>query len=159
MSTSVMAAGPSAQGAAPAADYGPDEAAMQAYLREGEGRALALGNRGPIRFDTRGKLSADILDAYRRCGFYVFEGVLGQEELDDVEADLFDILDRLPSAQGSPVDARGRPALAVGCEAPTLFWSRPLGDPFGGTDLANGRHPVKMTEPVPPPARRRKWST
>ena len=124
---------------------------MQAYLREGERRALALGNRGPIRFDARGKLHPDVLDAYRRCGFYVFEGVLGQEELDDVEADLFDILDRLPTAQGSPVDARGRPALAVGCEAPTLFWSKPLGDPFGGTDLANGRHPVKMTEPAPPP--------
>ena len=31
----------------------------------------------------------------------------------------------------------------------TLFWSKPLGDPFGGTDLANGRHPVKMLEPTP----------
>ena len=155
MSTSVSATAPAAPAAATvpaaAADYGPDEAAMQAYLREGERRALALGNRGPIRFDARGKLHPDVLDAYRRCGFYVFEGVLGQEELDDVEADLFDILDRLPTAQGSPVDARGRPALAIGCEAPTLFWSRPLGDPFGGTDLANGRHPVKMTEPAPPP--------
>ena len=132
---------------------------MQAYLREGEGRALALGNRGPIRFDARGALRPDFLDAYRRCGFYIFEGVLGEEELRDIEADLFDILDQLPVEQGSPVDARGRPALAAGCEAPTLFWSRPLGDPFGGTDLANGRHPVKMTEPVPPPGLRRKWST
>ena len=75
--------------------------------------------------------------------------MIGAEELADIEADLFDILDRLPTEQGSPVDARGRPALAHGCEAPTLFWSQPLADPFGGTDLANGRYPVKMLEPVP----------
>lgn len=98
---------------------------MQACLREGEGRARKLGNRGPIRFDARGKLHSDILDAYRHCGFYVFEGVLGQEELDDLEADLFEILERLPVEQGAPVDARGRPALAVGCKAPTLFSSGP----------------------------------
>ena len=129
-------------------DYGPEEAAFQAYLKEGERRAFELGNRGPIRFLPDGSLAPDILDAYWRCGFYVFEGVVGAEELADVEADLFDIIDRLPSEQGSPVDAKGRPALAHGCEAPTLFWSKPLADPFGGTDLANGRHPVKMFEPV-----------
>lgn len=128
-------------------DYGPEEAAMQAYLREGERRAYALGNRGPIRFTADGKVHPDILAAYWRCGFYVFEGVLEPEELADIEADFRDILDRLPAERGSPVDARGRPALAVGCEAPTLFWSKPLGDPFGGTSLANGRHPVKMFEP------------
>ena len=135
------------------ADYGPEEAAFQAYLKDGERRAFELGNRGPIRFTADGALHPDILDAYRRCGFYVFEGVLGEEELADVEADLFDIIDRLPVEQGSPVDAKGRPALAHGCEAPTLFWSKPLADPFGGTDLANGRHPVKMMEPVPRPGR------
>jgi hypothetical protein len=49
--------------------------------------------------------------------------------------------------KGSAVDAKGRPALGVGHEAPTLFWSKPLGDPFGGTSAAGGRHPVKMFEP------------
>ena len=118
-------------------------------VSDGERRAYALGNRGPIRFEADGSLAPNILDACWRCGFFVFEGVVGEEELADVEADLFDIIDRLPAEQGSPVGAKGRPALAHGCEAPTLFWSRPLADPFGGTDLANGRHPVKMTEPVP----------
>ena len=130
-------------------DYGPDEAAMQAYLREGEARAMALGNRGPIRFDANGGLHPDAAEAFSRCGFYVFEEVLGADELADVEADLLAILDRLPSAKGSPVDAKGRPAIGADCEAPTLFWSKPLGDPFGGTGLANGRHPVKMAEPTP----------
>ena len=131
------------------ADYGPHEAAMQAYLREGEERAMTLGNRGPIRFDASGALHADILAAFSRCGFYVFEDVLGADELADIEADLHNILERLPVKKGSPVDAQGRPALGVGCEAPTLFWSKPLGDPFGATGQANNRHPVKMTEPTP----------
>jgi hypothetical protein len=133
-----------------AVDYGPQEAAMQDYLHEGEKRASALGNRGPIRFTDRGELHPDIVDAYWRCGFYVFEGVLKREELVDIERDLHDILDRLPVEKGSLVDRHGRPALAVGCEAPTLYWAKPLADPFGGTSAANGRHPVKMYEPQAP---------
>jgi hypothetical protein len=132
-----------------AVDYGPEEVAMQAYLRDGERRAYELGNRGPIHFTADGRLHPDILEAYWRCGFYIFEGVLGAGELADIEADLFDILDRLPVERGAPVDANGRPALAADCTAPTLLWSKPLGDPFGGTDLAAGRHPVKMFEPRP----------
>ena len=122
---------------------------MQAYMREGEERAMALGNRGPIRFGADGSLHPDILAAFSRCGFYVFEEVLGADELADIEADFHDILERLPVERGSPVDAQGRPALEVGRQAPSLFWSKPLGDPFGGTAQANNRHPVKMTEPTP----------
>ncbi len=129
-------------------DYGAESARMQEFLRAGEEKADALGNRGPIRFDDNGSLDPQILEAYWRCGFYVFENVIGAEELAEVEADLHDILDRLPQAEGSAIDAKGRPALGADCEAPTLFWSKPLGDPFGGTDLANGRHPVKMFEPA-----------
>ncbi|MGA3398874.1 MAG: phytanoyl-CoA dioxygenase family protein [Acetobacteraceae bacterium] len=129
-------------------DYGPEEAAMQAYLAAGAQRAFALGNRGPIRFTGDGTVHPDILDAYWRCGFYVFEGVLNAEELADIEADIkTNVLERLPVEKGAPVDARGRPALGADLTAPTLFWSKPLGDPFGGTSLAGGRHPVKMFEP------------
>jgi len=62
-----------------AADYGDDEAAMIAYRADGTARALAMDNRGPIRFDQDGRLDAAILDAYRRHGFYIFEGVLDSE--------------------------------------------------------------------------------
>ncbi|MFM9942211.1 MAG: phytanoyl-CoA dioxygenase family protein [Hyphomicrobiaceae bacterium] len=127
--------------------YGAEEAAMQAYLAEGERKAFALGNRGPIRCDAKGRLAQDIIDAYWRCGFYIFEGVLKPEELADIEADVKSILERLPREKGSLTDKHGRPALAADCKAPNLFWSKPLGDPFGGTALANGRHPVKMFEP------------
>ncbi|MBN8907332.1 MAG: hypothetical protein J0H99_12040, partial [Rhodospirillales bacterium] len=111
---------------------------MQAYLRDGERRAFELGNRCAIRFTAEGKVHPEILEAYWRCGFYVFEGVLRAEELAEIETDLFDILDRLPTERGSPIDAKGRPARGADCTAPTLFWSKPLGDPFGGTSLANG---------------------
>jgi hypothetical protein len=128
-------------------DYGPEEAAMQSYLQQGERRAFGQGNRGPIRFTADGKVHPDILDAYWRCGFYVFENVLAPEELADIEADIRNILDRLPAEKGAATDAKGRPALGTGNTAPTLFWSKPLGDPFGGTSAAGGRHPVKMFEP------------
>ena len=132
---------------APVVDYGSEEAAMQAYLRDGERRALALGNRGPIRFTADGALHPEIVAAYWRCGFYVFENVLQADELADIERDLGDILERLPVERGAALDAKGRPALGADCTAPTLLWSKPLGDPFGGTTLASGRHPVKMYEP------------
>ena len=85
-----------------AVDYGPEEAAMQAYLRDGERRAAELGNRGPIRFTSSGELHPDIIEAYWRCGFYIFEGVLKADELADIERDLHDILDRLPAERGAP---------------------------------------------------------
>jgi ectoine hydroxylase-related dioxygenase (phytanoyl-CoA dioxygenase family) len=134
-----------------AVDYGPEEQAMQAYCRDGERRAMALGNRGPIRFTADGALHPEILEAYWRCGFYVFEDVLGPEELADIEADFLDIRSRLPTEQGSPVDAQGRPALGLGCEARNLVWVKPLSDPVGGTSAAHGRHPVKMFEPQAAP--------
>jgi len=137
----------SANPAANLGDYGPEEAAMQEYLRQGTERAFALGNRGPIRTGADGRIHRDILDAYWRTGFYVFEGVIKPDELADIEADIEAIKQRLPVSREATVDSQGRPAIGVGHQAPTLFWSKPLGDPFGGTDLANGRHPVKMIEP------------
>ena len=128
-------------------DYGPEETAMRDYLRAGEARAFALGNRGPVRYGADGKLTPDILDAYWRTGFYVFEGVVKPDELADLAADIEEIKSRLPDSRDALVDSQGRPAIGIGHEAPTLFWSKPLGDPFGGTDQANGRHPVKMYEP------------
>jgi hypothetical protein len=129
------------------ADYGTEDPEVQNYFREGERRARAMANRGPIRFTEDGQLAPDILEAYLRYGFYIFESVIGDEELADIESDVIDIMGRFPTERGSPLDSKGRPALGADCEGPTLFWAKPLGDPFGGTELANGRHPVKMSEP------------
>jgi ectoine hydroxylase-related dioxygenase (phytanoyl-CoA dioxygenase family) len=127
--------------------YGADEDAMRTYLIEGEEQALALDNRGPIRFDGDGRLDASIRDAYARYGFYIFENVLDEEELIDIKADLDAMRDKFPTGPDSDVNHRGEKALGAGNKALNLVWSKPLGDPLGGTELANGRHEVKMFEP------------
>jgi hypothetical protein len=134
----------------PIVDYGEAEADMVRYRLEGEARAEALGNRGPIRFDADGRLDRAILDAYEEHGFYVFTGVLGPDELDDIERDVIDMLDRAPVTKGADVDRHGRPALGSDGRSQNVLWVRPLSDPWGGTSAANGRHPSKMNEPAPP---------
>ena len=134
----------------PIVDYGDDEEAMIRYRREGEARAAALGNRGPITFDARRRIDHSILDAYEEHGFYVFTGVVTPEELDDIERDVIDLLDRAPAVKGADVDRHGRPALGADGRSQNILWVRPLSDPWGGTSAANGRHPSKMIEPQPP---------
>ena len=127
--------------------YGDEADAMRTYLKDGETRALALDNRGPIVFDDKGDLDASIREAYSKYGFYIFENVLSAEELKDVKADLDAIRDIFPTGPDSKVNHRGEPALGADNKALNLIWSKPLGDPLGGTELANGRHEVKMFEP------------
>ena len=131
-------------------DYGPHQRAMVDYRAAGTVRAKELGNRGPLRYGAHGALDPAIVEAYRRCGFYVFEGVLSAEELAEIERDVADMLDRAPTHKGAKVDRHGRPALGADCSAPTVSWVKPLSDPLGGTAHAHGRHPAKMFEPTPP---------
>ena len=130
-----------------AAHYGKDAQAMKQYLEDGQRAALELDNRGPIEFDQYGRLAQSILDAYSKYGFYVFTGVLSEEECQDLEADLEHMKTTFPTGPESKVDSQGRPALGADSSTPSLVWSKPLGDPLGGTELANGRHQVKMFEP------------
>ena len=132
-----------------AAHYGEDADAMRNYLIEGERKAYLLDNRGAIRFDKQGNLAEDILTAYSKYGFYIFEGVLAQEELQDIEKDLDSIRESYPSEPNGKLTKDGKPALGADCLGPNLVWSKPLGDPLGGTALANGRHQVKLFEPTP----------
>ena len=131
---------------------GGDEAAgvKDRYLVDGERRAFELDNRGPLRFDSDGNLERKILEAYRRTGFYVFEGLLESDELSDLRADFEDLLERAPSSAAATADALGRPALGVDLRLPQFHFAKPLSDPVGGTALLDGRHPVKMAEPAAP---------
>ena len=123
---------------------------MGEYFRTGQARAFELGNRGPIRFTETGDLHPDIGAAYRRCGFYVLEGVLDAPELNELEADLADLIARAPTAADS---ARGEDRRAVDHDRamPTVAFAKPLSDPYGGSDQNYGRHPAKMLEPEPAP--------
>ena len=133
----------------PIVDYGEDEADMVRY-RAG-GRAPGAGARqprpDPLRRATAGstRRSSTPTSAH---GFYIFEGVLGQEELDDIERDVADMLERAPVTKGAPLDRHGPPGARRRRPGRNLSWTRPLADPIGGTEAAHGRHPVKMNEPV-----------
>ena len=130
-----------------AAYYGDEADAMKAYLINGEKNALAIGNRGPIAFDENGNLSSAIKEAYSKNGFYIFEGVLNNEEVEDIKEDLENLRQKFPTGPESTLNAKGEPAMNAESKSLTLVWSKPLGDPLGGTELANGRHQIKMFEP------------
>ena len=91
----------------------------------------------------------DIIDSYWRHGFYVFEGVLRQAEIDELRRDVCKILDRAPVGPGKTVDADGNPAIGIDMKRNPYAFAKPLGDPWGGTDASSGRHPSKMVEPIP----------
>ena len=128
-------------------DYGEHDSALKQYQERGTERALAMTNRGPVRYDPDGRLDQNILDEYRRNGFYVFTEVLKEEELVHLRNDVEEIWRRAPQNQNSTTDSQGRPAIGLDCKSRNFSWVRPLSDPIGGTSFAHGRHPAKMIEP------------
>ena len=130
-----------------AAHYGDQAEAMRNYLLKGEQAAYQLDNRGPIRFNEEGTLAGEIIEAYSRYGFYIFEGVLKSDELTHIQADLDLLRARFPAKPGDNLTRDGKPAVGADSKALNLLWAKPLGDPLGGTELANGRHQTRMIEP------------
>ena len=122
---------------------------MGDYIAEGNRRAHEIGNRGPIKRGADGKLDQDVLDAYWEHGFYVFEGVVGPEELAELRADVERMLEHAPIDPKSDTDAKGRPAFGSEFTRPPYRYARPLSDPLGGTDKNKGRHPAAMCEAIP----------
>jgi len=86
---------------------------MADYMREGVRREREIGNRGRIRFASGNVLAADILDAYWRHGYYVFEDVIDAEELTELRAAVADTLARAPIGRGAE-----RPAQIAGPDRP-----------------------------------------
>jgi ectoine hydroxylase-related dioxygenase (phytanoyl-CoA dioxygenase family) len=122
---------------------------MAAYGAKGLRRAREIGNYGPARFDAHGRLHPEILSAYWRHGFYVFQGVVSQDEVEELRRDAGVMLERAPASPGAKVDAKGRPALGLDAARELYTIIKPLSDPEGGTDANGGRHPIRMTEPKP----------
>ena len=81
------------------------QARMAEYLKAGEARARAIGNKGPVRFGPDGKLHADIVDAYWKHGFYIFEGVVDAAEIEELRADAMTMLERAPATPGARLEA------------------------------------------------------
>ena len=111
--------------------------------------ARTLGNRGPLRFNASGGIHDDILSAYWRQGFYVLENVVDATEIEELRAGIDVMFDRAPIASEAQVDQYGNAAFGLEFSRETYAWVHPLTDPVGGTEANGGRHPVKMSEPVP----------
>ena len=124
--------------------------AMSRYMREGQRRAVALGNRGPLRLNNDGTIHDDILSAYWEHGFYVLEDVIEDGELGELRTDIQHLFDRAPVHRGAEVDRNGNPAFGKQYSRDTYTWIPPLSDPVGGTQRNGGRHPTKMVEPAAP---------
>ncbi len=124
-------------------------AGLAAYQKEGLRIAAEIGNRGPIRLTDGGRLHPDILAAYWRHGFYVFEGLIDGDEVAELRRDANEMLERAPVGPDAEVDAQGRPALGLDYARPPYLFAKPLADPWGGTGLLSGRHPTQMTQPRP----------
>jgi hypothetical protein len=123
----------------------------QDYCQRGVERAAELGNRGPARFDENGDLAVDIVEAYRRNGFYVFTGALSEAEVAQLETEFDELLDNAPVAKDSDVDRHGRPVRFPG------YYSMSSAHLFGkagaGDDQIEGRpvvglvsHPLMMMD-------------
>ena len=129
-----------------ASHYGDEADAVKAYMLEGEAFAHKIPNRGKITFSSDGRLRQDIRSAYSKYGFYIFEDVINDSEMTDIREDITDLRQRFPVSKGAEFDALGRPALGTDRRAGGLLWSKPLSDPMGGTNIANGRHQVKLKD-------------
>jgi hypothetical protein len=99
---------------------------MADYMREGEARALRLGNRGPIKLDPAGKLEQGIMDAYLEYGFYVFENVIDLDEVGELRADVERVIAGAPVEPGANMDALGRPAIGGEFTRETFRLAKPL---------------------------------
>jgi ectoine hydroxylase-related dioxygenase (phytanoyl-CoA dioxygenase family) len=124
-------------------------AGMAAYQEKGLRLAAEIANRGPIRLTDSGKLHPDILAAYWQYGYYIFEGLVGQDEIAALRRDANEMLERAPVNRDESVDAQGRPALGQDYARSPYLFVKPLEDPWGGTDVLGGRHPTRMTQPRP----------
>ncbi len=128
----------------------PESNSQSGFFATGTERALAMDNRGPLRFTEDGAIDPEILEAYWATGFYVFEQVIGPDELAEARADIDALLDRAPyPTKDSPVDRHGRPFLGNDLTVHPWDMAPPLSDPMGGTAANHGRHPFKMDEPTP----------
>lgn len=125
------------------------DAGMAAYRAAGLRLADEIGNRGPLRLTDDGLLHPDIQAAYWRHGYYIFEGVIDPAEIAALRADAQNMLARAPTGPDAKVDAQGRPALGIDYARLPYRFTKPLADPWGGTQELGGRHPAQMAQPMP----------
>ncbi|MBE7636261.1 phytanoyl-CoA dioxygenase [Sneathiella sp. P13V-1] len=119
---------------------------MADFIAQGEQKAMALGNRGPARFDKDGNLHPEIMEKYWECGFYVFENFLSEDELSGLRVAVDRLLETAPINPETTLNKAGDVVDLSGYAKPPFRYAKPLSDPLGGTTQNKGRHPVKMQQ-------------
>ena len=61
------------------------------YFRSGKEKANTLSNRGSIHYANTNHLNYDFFDSYKKYGFYIFKGVISEDELSDLDKDIFKV--------------------------------------------------------------------
>ena len=122
---------------------------IETYCAVGTERAFTLDNRGPLLFDSNGDVDAEILQTYHDIGFYVFEQAISRCEIDEIRTEFNHVLSRAPVNSKATEDSDGNPAIGQEFKYRSFQYAKPLSDPYGGTDAANGRYEAKMNEPSP----------
>lgn len=112
--------------------------------------ALELPNRGPLALNSDGSVDSTITDAYWKYGFYVLEDVISTTEIDDLNSEFQDLLERSPLSSGATTDSLGRPLDFDETQKKLFRFARPLTDPYGETEVGGGRYQVRMSEPIAP---------
>ena len=120
---------------------------MDEYAREREAQVAGLGVRGSLKLGPDGRLHPDILNAYTEHGFYILENVIELDEVLELRAAVEEVIERAPVRPRADVDALGRPAIGRHHSIEPFLLTKPLSDPWGGTNLLAGRHPTQMTQP------------
>ena len=59
----------------------------------------------------------------QKNGFYIFEGVLNNEEVEDIKEDLENLRQQFPTGPESTLNAKGEPAMNAESKSLTLVWS------------------------------------
>ena len=112
---------------------------------EATAAALALPNRGPLSFDADGRVPQHVLDAFEALGFYVFEGVIGQAELSELQDDFHECIDGLDAAK-----QRGEETFESPSGVPIAVSSFGYRTPLSDNSNPEGRSPVPMQDYAPP---------
>lgn len=120
---------------------------MDEYARQREAQMAGLGVRGSLKLGPDGQLHPDILNAYTEHGFYILENVIELDEVLELRAAVEEVIERAPVRPRADVDALGRPAIGRHHSIEPFLLTKPLSDPWGGTNLLAGRHPTQMTQP------------
>ena len=107
-------------------------------------QALSTPNRGPLALDANGRVPPAITDAFEQFGFYVFENLLGTDELQELQDDMQGVIQAATDAHRSGLEDFIHNDIQI--KTSSFGFTTPLSDNSSPT----GRSPSPMKAYEPP---------